>query len=87
VTLPAAGTYKVSARWTAGSNRAPSAPYQIIHSGGTTTVNRNQQINGGTWQELGTFTFSAGTAERVRLSCWTTAGYYVIADAVRFEQQ
>lgn len=87
VTLPTSGTYRVSARWTAGSNRAASAPYQIVHNGGTTTVNANQTTNNGVWVTLGTFNFNAGTAERVRLSCWTTLGKVVIADAVRFEQQ
>jgi hypothetical protein len=87
VTLPTTGSYKVYARWTAASNRATAAPYQIIHSGGTTTVNVNQQTNNGVWVLLGTYNFAAGTAERVRLSCWTTAGFYVIADAVMFEAQ
>jgi hypothetical protein len=49
-------------------------------------VNVNQQQNGGTWVVLGTWTFNAGTSQRVRLSCWTTAGFYVVADAVRFEK-
>jgi hypothetical protein len=83
VSLPSAGTYRVDAIWTSATNRAASAPYQVIHTGGTTTVNRNQQSNGGTWQSLGNFSFNAGT-NNVRLSCWTTAGFYVIADAVRF---
>jgi hypothetical protein len=87
VSLPATGTYRVSARWTSGSNRATAAPYQIVHAGGTATVNVNQRNNGGTWVVLGTYTFNAGTAERVRLSCWTTLNQFVIADAVRFEQQ
>lgn len=87
VNLPQAGSYKVYARWTSGTNRATVAPYQIVHSGGTTTVNVNQQTNNGTWVLLGTFNFTAGSAERVRLSCWTTLGYYVVADAVKFDLQ
>ena len=59
----------------------------MVHTGGTATVNVNQQANGGTWVQLGQWNFYQGTAERVRLSCWTTAGYYVIADAVRFVKQ
>lgn len=86
VNLPSAGTYRVDAIWTSASNRAASAPYQVIHTGGTTTVNRNQQANGGTWQSLGNFSFNAGT-NNVRLSCWTTAGFFVIADAIRFTRQ
>lgn len=86
-TLSTSGSYNVYARWTSGSNRAASAPYLIYHAAGSTTVNINQQVNGGGWQLLGTFNLNAGTAERVKLSCWTTAGYYVVADAVKFVKQ
>lgn len=83
-TLPTTGSYNVYARWTSGANRSATAPYVVVHSGGSTTVSVNQQANGGAWQLLGTFNMNAGSAERVKLSCWTTAGYYVVADAVRF---
>jgi uncharacterized lipoprotein YddW (UPF0748 family) len=83
VNLPAAGNYEVFARWTAGSNRPTTAPYVIAHSGGSTTVNVNQTINNATWVSLGTFNFAAGNATRVRLSCWTTLGKYVVADGVK----
>ena len=86
-TLPSDGSYKVYARWTTGSNRATAAPFIVYHSGGSTTVNMNQQSNNGTWVLLGTFNMYQGTADRVKLSCWTTAGYYVIADAVQFVKQ
>ena len=46
------------------------------------TVNANQQVNGGRWNTLGTFSFSAGW-NKVQLSRWTTSGYYVIADAIQ----
>ncbi len=87
VTLPSDGTYKVYAWWTSGTNRAAAAPFVITHTGGNTTVKKNQQTNGGSWQLLGTWNFYQGTAIRVQLSCWTTAGYYVVADAVKFEKQ
>jgi len=77
----------VYARWTTGSNRATAAPFVILHASGSTTVNVNQQQNNGVWVLLGTFNMNAGTADRVKLSCWTTAGYYVIADAVKFVKQ
>ena len=86
-TLPTSGSYKVYARWVADPNRSTTAPYIVYHTGGSTTVSVNQQANNGTWVLLGTFNMNAGTATRVALSCWTTAGYYVVADAVRFEQQ
>lgn len=73
------GTYKVQAWWSAGTNRSSSAPY-IVPNG--STVVKNQQINGGSWQTLGTYSLS-GTPV-TKLSCWTTTGYVVIADAVRY---
>lgn len=87
VDLPTSGNYAVYARWAAGSNRAPSATYSITHSGGSQNVAVNQQINGGQYVYLGTWNFTAGSATRVHLSCWTTSGYFVIADAVRFVKQ
>lgn len=87
-TIPSDGSYKVYARWTTGSNRSTTAPYVVYHSGGSTTVNVNQQLNNGTWVLLGTFNlFQGSTADRVKLSCWTTTGFYVVADAVRFVKQ
>lgn len=83
VSLPSAGSYKVEAWYTAGANRAASAPYSVIHTGGTTVVNVNQQAGGSAWTNLGTYSFNAGS-NQVKLSCWTTAGFYVIGDAVRF---
>ena len=74
------GSYQISAWWTAASNRATSAPY-ILPNG--TVVNVNQQSNGGKWNVLGTVSLSAGN-QTTRLSCWTTAGFYVIADAIRY---
>lgn len=84
--VPSSGNYKVEAWWTAGANRSATAPYIVYHSGGSSTVNANQQVNGAKWNNLGTFNFAAGTRE-VKLSCWTTAGYYVVADAVRLTKQ
>lgn len=84
--LPSTGSYKVYARWTSGTNRSATAPYVITHAAGSTTVNANQQANNGIWVLLGTYNFNAG-ANTVKLSCWTTAGYTVIADAVKFDLQ
>lgn len=78
------GSHTVQAWWTQGSNRSTTAPYMVTHSGGTTTVNKNQQANGGSWQTLGTWSFTAG-ANNVKLSCWTGTGYVVIADAIRWQ--
>lgn len=85
--LTQAGSYKVYARWTAGSNRPSAVPYIVYHTGGSTTVNINQQINGGQWMLLGTFNLASGNSTRVALSCWTTTGFFAIADGIRLEKQ
>ena len=82
----AAGSYAVQAWWSQGANRATNAPYVIYHQAGSTTVNANQQANGGKWNSLGTYSFNSGTNE-VKLSCWTTTGFVVIGDAVRWVPQ
>lgn len=82
--VPASGSWKVYAWWTDGANRSASAPYQITHSGGTATVNVNQQANGGKWNLLGTWNFGTGTGYPTYLSCWTGSGYVVIADAIKW---
>lgn len=81
--LNVSATWNVRAWWPQGSNRSASAPYIVSHSGGTTTVNKNQQANGGSWQLLGSWGMS-GT-QTVKLSCWTTTGYIVVADAVKWD--
>jgi N-acetyl-anhydromuramyl-L-alanine amidase AmpD len=82
--LPAAATRTVDAWWVAGTNRAPSAPFIAYNAGGAEVgrVSVNQQANGGQWNAIGTWSFSAGW-NKVVLSRWTTTGYVVIADAVR----
>jgi DUF5010 C-terminal domain/Fibronectin type III domain len=79
--------YQIYAWWSQGANRSATAPYVISNSGGTATVNKNQQVNGGTWQSLGVFNISAG-ANTVKLSCWTTeTNKVVLADAIRIVPQ
>jgi N-acetyl-anhydromuramyl-L-alanine amidase AmpD len=82
--LSAAATKTIDAWWTSGSNRSDSAPYLAYDASGTHlgTVRVNQQANGGKWNQLGSWSFSAGW-NRISLSRWTTEGYVVIADAVR----
>lgn len=84
-TVNSRGDYEVFARWTSASDRATAAPYIIHHANGSTTVNVNQQANGGQWNSLGTYRFggSSPTSHSVQLSCWTSSGPYVIADAIR----
>jgi N-acetyl-anhydromuramyl-L-alanine amidase AmpD len=82
--LPAAATKSVAAWWTAAGDRSTTAPYVMFNAGGSNlgTVNVNQQANGGKWNTLGTYNFTAGW-NKVVVSRWTAAGSVVIADAVR----
>lgn len=79
-----AGSKGVYAWWPAGANRSATAPFIVAHAGGTTTVSKNQQVSGGSWQHLGTWSFNAGN-NTVKLSCWTTTGFVVVADAVKWQ--
>jgi hypothetical protein len=78
ITVP--GSYTVSAWWPQGSNRSATAPF-ILPSGATSS--QNEQGSGGQWNALGTVSLAAGNAV-TKLSCWTTAGYVVVADAVKY---
>lgn len=78
------GERTVDARWTAGGNRSQTAPFVIEDADGNrlAVVTRDQQTNGGRWNQLGRFRFTTGW-NRVRLSRWTSDGAVVIADAIR----
>jgi len=82
--LPAAGPRIVDVWYTAGSNRSTTAPFIAFNAQGTklATYSVDQTVNGGKWVQLGSANFSAGW-NKVVLSRWTTAGKFVIADAVR----
>lgn len=82
--LPSTKTYAVSAWWPQGSNRSATAAYHVVHASGTTVVTVNQQANGGKWNALGSWAMNAGS-NQVRLSCWTTTGFVVVADAIRWQ--
>jgi hypothetical protein len=92
----AAGTYRVSATWTAHANRATNAPFTVfdgpVATGtdlGTVLVNQEPApnhftANGASWFNLGgPYTVNSGTLT-VRLT--DNANEYVIADAIRIEQ-
>ena len=80
-TIPSDRAYDVYVRWTALSTRATAAPFKVVHAGGTTTVNLNEQTAGGVWTAVGRFTFSAGSAGYVETS---DSNGQANADAVRF---
>jgi len=79
--IPTTGDYDVFARWTSHPNRATDATYTIHHANGETEVTVNQQQNGGTYQQLGTFTFNQGASHKVTLT--DEADGFVIADAIQ----
>lgn len=81
--LPYGGDYKIHAWWTTDTNRATNAPYEIHYNGGTQTIRVNQQINGGQWNLLGTYNFTATTPAEIFLS--DDANGVVIADGIWFE--
>ncbi|MCW1924080.1 FAD-dependent oxidoreductase [Luteolibacter arcticus] len=78
--IPTAGSYRVSLRWNANSNRATNVPIAITHGGGVTNTTVNQQANGSTWFDLGVFSFTPGGGGNLLLSNTGVNGH-VIADA------
>lgn len=82
--LPAAGKKTIDAYWTAAADRSSSAPFVVFNAQGTRigAVNVDQRANGGRWNTLGSFAFTAGW-NKVVLSRWTSTGSVVVADAVR----
>ncbi|UZR96772.1 fibronectin type III domain-containing protein [Chondrinema litorale] len=80
----APGSYEVFGWWFAFTNRATNVPFDIIHSGDTSTVYMNQQINNAEWVSLGVYDFSAQGEVIIRND--GTSGY-VVADAIKFVPQ
>ncbi|EPX59665.1 Negative regulator of beta-lactamase expression [Cystobacter fuscus DSM 2262] len=83
--LPTAGTRTISAWWTSGTNRSTATPF-VVYGGATKlgSVNVNQQVGGGAWNTLGTWSFPAGW-NKVQVSRWAPAGFVVVADAIRVQ--
>jgi len=85
--LDAPATVVVEGWWTAGGNRASNAPFLVYDADDNhiATAYADQQANGSTWVELGTYTLPAGW-NTVALSRWTSSGVVVIADAIRVRE-
>lgn len=78
--IPDNGTHEIYAQWTAGSNRAPDAPYSIYNNGSFIgTALADQGTDGGQFMLLGAYPLAAGTLEVVLSN---TPSGYVIADAI-----
>lgn len=85
--LPVTGFYKVYLNFTSGTNRASNVPVDIMHAGGASTVQVNQQSGGGTFVDLGgVYLFDSGQSSSVVIRNDGANGY-VIADAVRWVLQ
>ncbi|MET7334213.1 DNRLRE domain-containing protein [Nonomuraea sp. NPDC005650] len=80
LTTPSDGTYKVQARYPSGAT-ATNATYKVKHEGGEASVTLDQTKTPGTWVELGSYAFTAGTAHSVTLT--DDANGIVAADAVK----
>lgn len=77
--------WEIYAWYPKGSNRTTEAQYLIQHVGGYSTVYLNQQINGGMWNYLGTYTMNAGTSCYVQITNFgSDTSKVVMADAIRF---
>jgi N-acetylmuramoyl-L-alanine amidase CwlA len=83
VNIPTTRSYLVDAWWAANAGYNDSTPFVIAASGGNQTVVRSQRVNGGQWNNLGSFNLAAGDYNVVGVSRWTSGTGYVIADAVR----
>ncbi|WP_049903525.1 golvesin C-terminal-like domain-containing protein [Halococcus agarilyticus] len=83
--LQEGGTYDVSIYWNTTDSRASSVPIDVAYDGGSNTVTVDMTTNGGQWNVIGSYDFTAGTGESVTVRNDGTSGY-VIADAVKFER-
>jgi hypothetical protein len=83
VNIPAAGNYEVFAWWASNGGYNSSVPFVVNTSSGARYVYKDQRVNGGKWNSLGTFSLAAGDTNLVGVSRWTSTPGYVIADAVK----
>lgn len=84
--IPETGEYAVYVSYQTLPNSVSDAKYLVFHNGGVSEFKVNQQIGGGTWVYLGTFTFDKGKNDygMVILSNESKEKGVVCADAVRF---
>lgn len=84
------GTYRVYAWWTDADSRTTSASYRIFElDGGTMLADLlvNQQVNGGQWNLLGTYTFGQVGWGKVLMSRSLAGPGKISADAIRVVKQ
>jgi hypothetical protein len=84
------GSYKVYAWWPESSTRTTSASYRVFElDGGTMLADllKNQQIDGGQWNLLGTWTFGQVGWGKVLMSRSLAGAGTLAADAIRVVKQ
>lgn len=83
--FPQSGAYRVYVRFPAGDNRPDQIKYNVYHQGAVDEVFVDQTQDNGSWVELGSYQFDAGTSEdnRVTLDAASDTGF-AVADAVWF---
>ena len=84
--IPEDGDYAVYVSYQTYPASIPDAEYLVVHAGGTTRLRVNQQMGGGTWVYLGTYTFKARhhDSQMVVLTNSSAHTGVVSADAARF---
>lgn len=84
--IPEEGQYAVYVSYTTLKGSVDDAEYTVYHQGEATTFHVNQQMGGGTWVYLGTFTFDKGSNpyNQVIVSNYSRSKGIVTTDAVRF---
>jgi RHS repeat-associated protein len=78
---PAAGRYRVYARWLSLSSNTSGATYTVTHAGGTADVVYDHKVNGGIWASLGLYDLTPSSGHKVVLSKAATGD--MIADAIK----
>ena len=78
------GTYSLSMWWTALATRSDSVPVTIQNNSGTANATINQQLNGGKWNLIGQYAFTAGTTYNVTITARVVSPPSTCADAVKF---
>ncbi|WP_170302455.1 SGNH/GDSL hydrolase family protein [Desulfosarcina widdelii] len=77
------GNHTFSMWWTEWSSRSDSIPLTIVHDYGTDSLIINQQANGGRWNLLGTYYFTAGKSYDITITSQPGPSS-TCADAVKF---
>ncbi len=83
INVPESAWYYVSLAYKSLPNSTDKALYNIVHSGGKSSVAVNQQIGGGTWIYAGKYFFDKNQSHTITLYNKGASGTVVTADAIR----